>query len=325
MTRKPLFATRFAAYSLMLPGTCQFDSDMWIESVSTECDRVLRFIGVFTGGMSNLRACVMLILHVGYDELTMMSPEFPAWKVSLVFCGTFLLLGCSGMVPSEAPSYRYKETVVVETPEGVRTGSTVIEVKMEYINFGDHTNLLPSAYKGDAAAVDLPGGKVLFALLDSPEHLDWAKTAFEYLIPQQPYNGNNTLKDRPEFRQYQLAMALRGPQILPRFRKTFGGTGTESAYPYLVTFLNNSEPATIQAVNPDNLTAIFGQGYKLKAIVLEKTDDPVSGGIEKRLGWIRLYRDQNMRLDGSNSAAISSNNLSDNLGPGSFSSFGKFQ
>lgn len=212
------------------------------------------------------------------------------WKVPIVLGGVMLLLGCNGLIPSKAPSYRYKETVVVETPQGIRTGSAVIEVQMAYVNFGDHTNLLPAHFKGEAVAVNLPNGKVLFALLSSPEHPDWAKTAFQFLIPPQDYDGDNSLGKRPEYKQFELAMDLKGAQVLPRYRKANGAPGNESAYPTLVRFRNISDPTTVEKVDPDNLAAAFGKGYFLKNIIFEKTDKPVSAGIDNKLLWLVNHR-----------------------------------
>jgi hypothetical protein len=70
-----------------------------------------------------------------------------------------------------------------------------------------------------------------------------------------------------------------------------------SAYPWLVTFSNISNPASVQAVNPDNLASYFGPGYKLKSIVLEKTDEPVSGGISHKLQWLGDYPEPSLKAD----------------------------
>ena len=93
--------------------------------------------------------------------------------LAFAFGGTLMLQGCDGTV---YPPYRYKETVVVETPQGIRTGSTVVEVhwyKEGQSNPFDH-GAIHGEYKGQAAMVDLPDGKTLFALLSSPGGHVWA-------------------------------------------------------------------------------------------------------------------------------------------------------
>ena len=65
------------------------------------------------------------------------------------------------------PGHKYRLTVEVETPEGVKAGSSVISVHPDrgYSRKG-HTGI-----KGDAVLVDLGGGKILVALL---AHIDSA-------------------------------------------------------------------------------------------------------------------------------------------------------
>ena len=73
------------------------------------------------------------------------------------------LSGCAELFPSK---YRFRMTVEVETPEGLRRGSSVYQI---WAN--DTTSILPDeakrdwGSKGEAVAVDLPGGKTLFALM----------------------------------------------------------------------------------------------------------------------------------------------------------------
>src|SRR4051812_20640408 len=62
--------------------------------------------------------------------------------------------------------WRYKMTVEVETPEGVRTGSAVREVRYQPGGGGWIAQSRPQWYlRGEAVAVDLPGGRTLYALM----------------------------------------------------------------------------------------------------------------------------------------------------------------
>lgn len=240
--------------------------------------------------------------------------------LAFAFGGTLILQGCDG---TTYPPYRYKETVVVETPQGIRTGSTVIEVRMykEGQSNPFARGAIHGQFKGEAAEVDLPNGRALFALLTSPSNYGWAKGAYQMLAqltPEemaQPYDPDNTGFDI----QYRRAMALKGPQILPRMMPSAAPSHEPvSAYPWLVTFGNMTDPTSVRAVDPDNLAASFGHGYKLRAIVLEKTDEPVGARIQKALVWLNDYRARNSRLDGDTSVAIKSNDLKSNLSSGDF-------
>ena len=61
-------------------------------------------------------------------------------------------------------------------------------------------------------------------------------------------------------------------------------------YPLLVTFADPADPTSVQRVDPANLAASFGPGVTLKRITVEVTNDPVTTGIEKRLGWLGTQR-----------------------------------
>jgi hypothetical protein len=169
--------------------------------------------------------------------------------LAFAFGGTLMLQGCDGTV---YPPYRYKETVVVETPQGIRTGSTVVEVhwyKEGQSNPFDH-GAIHGEYKGQAAMVDLPDGKTLFALLSSPGGHVWALGAYQRLAQLTPeetprgYDPDNTDFDV----QFRKAMALKGPQVMPSTHPGAMPGAQVSSYPLMVTF-NNYGDAAITVTN----------------------------------------------------------------------------
>lgn len=183
-----------------------------------------------------------------------------------------LLSGC-GLFGGN--SYRFKMTVEVETPQGLRTGSSVYEVAAfktsELITGGTSSN---ATLKGEAVAVDLPDGKTLFALLrmangtSSDDHI--GIMSMKAMDPAMI----NTEKDRSA-------------------RRISSGDGIESPvevapvdYPLLVTFADNNDPTSLVRVDPADLAISFGAGVKLKRIIVDVTKEDVTTGIEKRLGWL---------------------------------------
>lgn len=56
-----------------------------------------------------------------------------------------------------------------------------------------------------------------------------------------------------------------------------------SGYPTLVTFGDIRDPVSVQRVDPDNFAATLGRGVKLRRITVERTDAPVTTGVEKLL------------------------------------------
>ena len=187
---------------------------------------------------------------------------------------TFVLSGC-GLGP---PSYRFKMTVEVDTPEGLKSGSSVYEVvsnrQTDLVSGGSSST---AELRGEAVAVDLGGGKTLFALLrlanakNDDDNL--AIMSMKTLDPNFAYKRADTAERR-----------LKGDGIRSP------GDVASADYPMLVTFGNITDPASVVRVDPTNLLASFGSGVKLKRIWVEKTREAVTAGIEERLGWLLTHR-----------------------------------
>ena len=183
-------------------------------------------------------------------------------------------------------SYRYRLTVEVETPEGLKTGSSVIEVTETDQN-GINGSHLDIKVKGEAVAVDLPGGQVLFALLDKASSA--AVDAVEEQLGPVPNDENawrnqiRQVKDQTAIFELPSSITVRGKDV--------------ATYPTLVRFRDLSDPRSVEKVLPTNLASSFGPGVRLKRITIQVTDDDVTEGIEKRLGWLPNY--YNKMLDGS--------------------------
>ena len=194
-----------------------------------------------------------------------------------------LLLGCSQFEPSE--TLRYRITVEVETPKGLRTGSSVWEYKITDVKFG--FTPLSHDYRGEAVAVDLPNGQTLFALLKSGDGLpDYPANVIRQRLIQTPaYKADwehAFLTVFPEWRARGESWVL--PAELPPFSE---GKSPRSGYPLLVTFRDLVDPASAKRVNPGDLRAVFGEGYRLKAISITVTDEPVTKGVVRRQEWFR--------------------------------------
>ena len=202
------------------------------------------------------------------------------------------LLGC-GFV-DETPSYRYRMTVEVDTPEGLKTGSSVIEVD---VSRGVSTaspagSVVISKVRGEAAAVDLPGGRTLFALMDSEDNSDWASNIMFILAPQGIKDGDRFLGTYANMLAMREAKEL--PATLGRINRALEGM---SGRPMLVTFGDVSDPASVQRVDPDDLAASFGEGVSLRRITVQMTDDPVTTGIDERLRWLGRVKEIGLNQD----------------------------
>ena len=204
----------------------------------------------------------------------------PSMRIILSFLAALLLVGCS--LTDETPTYRYRLTVEVDTPQGVRSGSSVIEVDTRAVRPGSNPARqgVEIDVRGEAVAVDLPDGQTLFALLRSDNDVDWAGRVMLLLSPRT---------NEPFLEQFDNMLALRGRGALelPRMWPPTGFLEERSAYPMLVTFGDLDDPTSVTLVNPDDLAASFGEGVTLRRITVEMTDEPMTEGIVERLEWLR--------------------------------------
>lgn len=222
--------------------------------------------------------------------------------LTAAFAALLALAGCSEMNSSR---FRYKMTVEVETPQGLRTGSSVREISAGRISklfqLGDaHKAWLK--HRGEAVAVNMAHGRTLFVLLKEPKG-NAGNAAVAALRQGLPGEIGPDWVEQLQQKQYLGRKAV----LLPE------------NYPLLVTFADINDPKSVERVDRANLAASFGEGVKLKAITVEVTNEPMTTGIGKRFKWWNTYQQEHRRLNGSNSIAISSNDLSDNIGTGEFS------
>jgi hypothetical protein len=190
-------------------------------------------------------------------------------------------------------SYRFRMTVEIETPQGLRTGSSVMEegaykklkLTSEEHGGGGYTH-------GEAVVVDLPDGPV-FALLTLGDG-------------QQPlgYIVTNALAPDMKLADIDAYVATVGKlgrpwsgsvkADLPRLRDIgaqFRENRYENGWPVMVRFRDIKVPKSVERVDPAKIG--------VKRIWVETTSDPVTRGIEKRLAW--LDNMEGFRPDGKTS------------------------
>jgi hypothetical protein len=181
---------------------------------------------------------------------------------------------------------RFRLTIDVQTPDGTKSGSSVIETSAwESGEWGPpEARGIRRSFKGRAVFVDLGNGKNVVALLAfGPEGRDQSKLfgmASAALAP----SGSVDWKD-----EYKL----KGAGVLPR-----------EYTPTLITFADLADPKTARLVDPANIEEAFGRGYAFKAALLETTSESASGGIDY-LGGIRPDVLRNRRTErGSRGSTI---------------------
>jgi hypothetical protein len=193
-------------------------------------------------------------------------------------------------------TFRYKLTAEVMTPEGLKSGSSVVEV-----SYQKSLGLLPDSrgkhfdsLRGEAVYVDMGNGQNLFVTLGT---LDSNR-------PSPGWLHSNPFREPSE---YELMIGSLDPIWLPvklfrlgraegkelemcRRVSKFNGAKPEpinpNNLPTLVTFSDLHQPETAQVVDPHNLAAIFGVGHSLAARI-EISNEPITHTIDGILPWLQ--------------------------------------
>ncbi|WP_139333654.1 hypothetical protein [Bosea sp. TND4EK4] len=180
-------------------------------------------------------------------------------------------------------TFGYRLTVNVETPEGLKTGSSVVRLtEQKQLKFGESTSW-SSSIKGEAVAVNLGQRGFLFVLLKGNPMKNYASSADGiafHVFRATDGRPGNIPDDAPRYRTESLSAQLRPEQM-----------------PLMVRFRDISVPASVESVDPRDLPASFGAGVRLRDVTLTTTSDPATEVIVKILPWL-IGPHYNGHLDG---------------------------
>jgi hypothetical protein len=207
--------------------------------------------------------------------------------VLLLLTSSLMLSGCqSDTFGREWPPFRIKLTVEVETPEGVRTGYSVTErvCGAAGMVLGTQGGSMCSV-QGEAVAVDLPKGETLFVLLSTPISASWQPEG-NIVLPSDPWAGPG---NRIEQMDRYVSMMSRNRVPSP--------VDLSKQPPWFVRFKDMKDPKSVEEVDPADLSKSFGKGYRLRAVTVQGTDEPMTAGIGKRLGELRIFPDHSLDND----------------------------
>jgi hypothetical protein len=175
------------------------------------------------------------------------------------------------------PGHKYRMTVEVETPSGVRSASGVVVVTP----YRGYTPGGATRVSGEAVFVDLGGAKNLVALL---AHLD-----------------NKLDLDAVNYVALRAYPAATGKRV--NFNDMSRQTGvvpvSGALVPVLLAFADPANPGSAKAVSPGDAEAVLGKGYRLRGITAEVLPngfwpidfggafgEPVTRGIASKLPWL---------------------------------------
>ncbi|HZO48126.1 MAG TPA: hypothetical protein VFB68_19680 [Xanthobacteraceae bacterium] len=175
---------------------------------------------------------------------------------------------------------RFRLTVEVETPQGLKSGSSVIETTIRDVKVGlPEMRGLQYGARGEAVFVDLGRGRHVIALLT------FGATGGD----QDRLNGLVYAALAPGRRSdWREVASLRGSGDLP-----------PDSIPTLVTFADINDPKTARVVQPQEFESVFGPGVRFKRAWIETvpagiwplslvgiTGEAVTSGLERKLPWL---------------------------------------
>jgi hypothetical protein len=171
-------------------------------------------------------------------------------KIMVVMLAAVGLVACG-------KNYRWhqKLTVQVITPDGVKSGSSVVGIKVSSGQIWLSQTAAGYRVAGEATIVEVAAGKYLFALLGERSTNELATHTWAGELPN---NADEA---------WAKTEKLREKRNVPR-----------AEYPLLVTFTDINDPKSVVEVKPDGLADVFGAGFALQAITLEITDEAVTAG-----------------------------------------------
>lgn len=200
-------------------------------------------------------------------------------SMSMTACA---VAGASGEYPST--KIRYKMTVEVETPEGVKTGSAVREISMvsRPKRMGEMNDTHVKLEKGEAVVVDLGQRGVLFALMGIGDH---AIQVFFNAFPSGCLDG---AVSRCSVRYYKSLSKSSVSEL------------AEKDYPMLVTFKRRDDLNSLMVASkyenedmPDGyggvahaLAGLFGNGVRISTVRIELTEQEPTFIVDQWLPWL---------------------------------------
>jgi hypothetical protein len=210
-------------------------------------------------------------------------------------------------------TFRYKLTAEVMTPDGLKTGSSVIEVSYkDFYSLSGVPNLMLSA-RGKAVFVSL-GEKRMFVVTlngtkrgdqqfrsydDSPEHMTGGLDL--YALPLKGF-GIQWLRFDERFLTKQI-------EVIARLNKIFDVPLQN--LPLLVVFSDQADPDSVVEVEPENLEVALGPGFKLQRVWLALTDEQPSGPEMYEFPWWNKKIEEQKKLHALGQGQTLINNILD--------------
>ncbi len=211
---------------------------------------------------------------------------------------TLLIIGLVVVYKLTYPTYtyRYRMTVEVNTPEGVKSGSSVIEVTtiqwpkwLSGIFAGKHSD---TTAIGEAVFIDLGNGKNIVALLTNGHYAE--------------INSTRKLAERAFF--HTKTRGLPSLKVAKELSKMIGEKKvlTGDQIPTIVTFDDLNDPESLSVVYAtavsnygddnipeilDNMETKFGSGFKFKSASIQLVKDDITNTLDNNIPWANSFQE----------------------------------
>lgn len=206
-------------------------------------------------------------------------------RLSTLVLLAICLVGCG-----RRESYRYKLTLAVNTPEGVKRASNVVEVQFSGVSVPARGVM--HDLNGEALYLDLGAGRrpLIISIvnqLHQRKDVRWSRDGGPSEILLAKLYGAQ----------------LSGEDLLEKISSISKARGSHKIspddLPDILTFADVNVPGSVLEVDRHDLSATFGANVSWDTITLEITDEPITRDINSKLPWLRNYFEKNLRLDGS--------------------------
>lgn len=198
----------------------------------------------------------------------------------------FILVGCTREI-----TYRYKLTIEVETPDGIKSGFNVVEIGYPYLPHYTKTWV-----RGEALYIDLGAGRRPLVALLTGRLPEFSKG------PRDRWRG----RQHPSFVLSRVYGIPDGSDPLKRVQQIAAQRGAKEIeladLPTVVTFDLVSDPGSVRLIDPERPEEALGSGVSIARATIEVTTDPVTLGLEEKLPWLPGRRNEGIYLDGQHSS-----------------------
>jgi hypothetical protein len=199
-------------------------------------------------------------------------------------CVAALALTLAGCGPRPEASFRYKLTISVETPEGMKTGSNVVELDYFKSLSGD-----PHRTYGQALVLDLGASGTLVVMLTQGQRKAWRMPAWEEDDPKGIIFKKCGRDMRKVFDAVDMVRSIADCKAVYPLDPIYPRDPDPSEQPDILLLKNAKDPASAAVVDPYHSEVVLGPGVVIRSMTVQLTDEPLTHGVDDHLPWVSKW------------------------------------